>query len=210
MKKITRFIKYPYFEKIYLLYSLYSELIGVLFYRHTFARFGSRSWIKAPDQIVGSENIHIGNYTHIEKGAVLYAIREYSGLIYNGQINIGDYVYLNRMFNASSAAKINIGNHVACGSNVSLLNYNHGWENIDRDINSSPLFVCGDINIGDDTWLGSNVSVLGKVSIGKHCVVGAGSIVTHDIPDYSVAVGSPAKVIKKYDHDTSSWTNVSE
>ena len=51
--------------------------------------------------------------------------------------------------------------------------------------------------IGDDTWIGTNVVIAGTVEIGKHCVIGANSVVTHDIPDYSVAVGCPAKVIKK-------------
>lgn len=209
MKKIIKFIKYPYFEKIYFFYSLYSELLGVLFFRYIFASFGSRSWIKAPDQIVGSENIYIGSHTHIEKGAVLYAVREYSGVAHNGQIKIGNYVYLNRMFNASSASKINIGDHVTCGSNVSLFNYDHGWIDTDQDINSNQLLVYGDISIDDETWLGNNVSVLGKVSIGKHCVIGAGSIVTKDIPDYSVAVGSPARIIKRYNHNNGTWENVS-
>ena len=55
------------------------------------------------------------------------------------------------------------------------------------------------MSIGDDTWIGANVVVLPNVSIGKCCVIGAGAVVTHDIPDYSVAVGVPAKVVKKID-----------
>ena len=61
----------------------------------------------------------------------------------------------------------------------------------------SVLFFGGGVSIGDDTWIGTNVVIAGTVEIGKHCVIGANSVVTHDIPDYSVVAGCPAKVIKQ-------------
>ena len=60
------------------------------------------------------------------------------------------------------------------------------------------------MEIGEGTWLGEGVCVIGA-KIGKGCVIGANAVVTKDIPDYSVAVGSPAKVIKKYNSDTKRW-----
>lgn len=53
------------------------------------------------------------------------------------------------------------------------------------------------VSIGDGSYIGINAVIVGNVEIGKHCVIGANSVVTKDVPDYSVAVGSPAKVIKK-------------
>ena len=61
----------------------------------------------------------------------------------------------------------------------------------------SARFNGGGVLIGDDTWIGTNVVIAGTVEIGKHCVIGANSVVTHDIPDYSVVAGCPAKVIKQ-------------
>ena len=55
----------------------------------------------------------------------------------------------------------------------------------------------GGVSIGDDTWIGTNVVIAGTVEIGKHCVIDANSVVTHDIPDYSVVAGCPARVIKQ-------------
>jgi acetyltransferase-like isoleucine patch superfamily enzyme len=55
--------------------------------------------------------------------------------------------------------------------------------------------------------LGENVCIL-SASVGKHCVIGANSVVTHDIPDYSVVVGAPARVIKKYNFDTQRWEKI--
>lgn len=58
-------------------------------------------------------------------------------------------------------------------------------------------FGRGGVSIGDDTWIGTNVVIAGTVEIGKHCVIGANSVVTHDIPDCSVVAGCPARVIKQ-------------
>ena len=69
---------------------------------------------------------------------------------------------------------------------------------------NQPIRQNGIVEIGEGSWLGHNACVLGA-SIGKHCVIGANSVVTHDIPDYSVAVGSPAKIIRRYDSTTKTW-----
>ena len=61
------------------------------------------------------------------------------------------------------------------------------------------------MEIGDGSWLGTHVVIAGNVKIGKHCVIGANSVVTKDIPDYCVAAGIPAKIIKKYNFDTCTW-----
>ena len=71
-------------------------------------------------------------------------------------------------------------------------------------IMNQPVKVLRKVRIGEGSWLGENVSVCGA-SIGKHCVIGANSVVTKDIPDYCVAVGSPAKVVKKYDSEKKQW-----
>ena len=63
------------------------------------------------------------------------------------------------------------------------------------------------VHIGEGSWLGENVCVCGA-SIGKHCVIGANSVVINDIPDYCVAAGSPAKIVKKYDFDKKQWVRI--
>ena len=64
-----------------------------------------------------------------------------------------------------------------------------------------------DVVIGEGSWLGEHVCVIGA-SIGKNCVIGANSVVTHDVPDYSIAVGVPAKVIKRYNFNSKQWEKV--
>lgn len=67
-----------------------------------------------------------------------------------------------------------------------------------------PVKQLNDVIIGDDTWIGEHAVIIGA-SIGKHCVIGSNSVVTHDIPDFSIAVGTPAKIIKRYDFETGKW-----
>ena len=80
----------------------------------------------------------------------------------------------------------------------------HGYEDVSIPIKNQPIVQKGTVTIGSGSWIGENVSILGA-SIGKHCVIGANSVVTRNIPDYSVAIGSPARVIKRYDMDNNNW-----
>ena len=88
-----------------------------------------------------------------------------------------------------------IGNDVLIAAHTVIVSSNHQFHNKSKRINSLPD-VLMPVAINDDVWIGSNCSILGGVTIGKGAVIGAGSIVTRDIPEYAIAMGSPAKVIK--------------
>jgi len=91
--------------------------------------------------------------------------------------------------------------------NIIISGLNHGYE----DVTTPPRIqkvVTKQITIDDDVWIGANCVITAGVTIGKHAVIGAGSVVTKDIPQFSVAVGNPARVIKKYNFETSSWEKV--
>lgn len=97
------------------------------------------------------------------------------------------------------------------GPNVYIADCQHEFSDIkipliDQGINS----YTNKIKIGDGTWIGINSCILGNVSIGDNCVIGANSFVNKDIPEYSVAVGSPAKVIKMFDTIDNEWKVVAD
>ena len=102
---------------------------------------------------------------------------------------------------------VTIGNDIRLAQNITLSGLNHNYEDV-----SMPIHVQGvstaPIIIEDETWIGANVVVVAGVTIGKHSIVAAGSIVTKDIPPYSVAVGNPARVLKKYHPETKIWEKV--
>lgn len=97
---------------------------------------------------------------------------------------------------------------VLTGPYVYISDRSHQYRNINRPVMFQGYYSNGGVMIGEGSWLGIHAVVLGPVTIGKHCVIGANSVVTHDMPDYSVAVGNPAKIVKRYDLHTGQWTNV--
>ena len=110
---------------------------------------------------------------------------------------IGDRVALNDnvMINADCGGKITIGNDVLIGPNAVIRAANHRFSDVGQLIAAQGHDV-GSIDIGDDVWIGANAVILPNVRIGKGTVIGAGSVVIGDVPDYSVAVGVPARVIR--------------
>jgi len=109
-------------------------------------------------------------------------------------ITMGDNSYANFNFTVLDTGKVTIGKYVFIGPNVSLLCPIHPLCHEDRN---TCVERTGAIVIGDNCWLGGSVTVCPGVTIGEGCVIGAGSVVTKDIPPYSVAVGNPCRVIRQ-------------
>jgi len=86
---------------------------------------------------------------------------------------------------------------------------NHGYEDISIPP-SKQKDIIKLITIEDEVWIGANCVITIGVTIGKHSIVGAGSVVTKDIPPYCIAVGNPARVIKKYNSETAAWEKVAK
>ncbi len=99
---------------------------------------------------------------------------------------------------------ITIGNNVMTAQHVAFSGLNHGFEDITLPPSLQPIST-SQIIIEDDVWIGANAVIVAGIKIGKHAVIGAGSVVTKDVPAFSVAVGNPAKVIKKYDEASKLW-----
>lgn len=112
----------------------------------------------------------------------------------DGRVYIGNNVQLFDLFINSVSAVVHIDDNVFFGHRVMLITGNHDYTvlGLERQARVSGK----DIHIGEGAWIGSGAIILGGVTIGKHAVVAAGSVVTKDIPDYWIAGGVPAKAIK--------------
>ncbi len=88
-----------------------------------------------------------------------------------------------------------IGNHVNIAQGVVLSGMNHSYKDSSKRIDEQKV-ITSPIIIEDDVWIGANCVILPGVKVGKHSVIGAGSVVTKDIPSYSLAVGNPARITK--------------
>jgi acetyltransferase-like isoleucine patch superfamily enzyme len=173
-----------------------------------FASFGNRSLIMwKPTTVFNEQYISIGDDTLIGPGVALSA-----GMVPGQEciskvvVSIGDRCLIGRGSGIVGHFSIEIGNDVWTGHHVYITDQNHGYEDVTRPISqqSQPERP---VVIGDGSWLGHGAVVLPGVTIGKHVVIGANSVVTKDIPDFSVAVGSPARVIRQYD-ETLGWVDV--
>lgn len=102
---------------------------------------------------------------------------------------------------------VKIGNDVRLAQNVVMSGLNHGYEDISVPIHKQPV-TTKPIVITDETWIGANVFISAGVTIGKHCVVAGGSVVTKDVPDYTIVGGNPAKIIKRYNFESKAWERV--
>ncbi len=96
----------------------------------------------------------------------------------------------------SSSGGVSIGNSVLIAGNCYIGGGRYITDRLDLPMMEQGLYTKGEVNIGDDVWLGAGATVLDGVRVGKGCIVGAGAVVTKDLPDYAVAVGVPAKVTK--------------
>ena len=119
-----------------------------------------------------------------------------------GDVIIGDYTRIG--LRCTIIGPVQIGNHVILAQNVAISGLNHRYEDPTLPIHQQGVTTAL-IQIGDDSWVGANSVITAGIKIGKHVVVGAGSVVTKDIPDYSIAVGNPARIIKKYDSTINEW-----
>lgn len=110
-----------------------------------------------------------------------------------GEIHIGDRTRIG--LHNTVIGPVHIGHDVNIAQGVVISGLNHNYKDTTRTISEQGVST-SPITIGDDVWIGANAVITAGVTIGTHCVIGAGSIVTQSIPDYSVAVGNPAKIIK--------------
>lgn len=109
-------------------------------------------------------------------------------------LHLGNNVYINFNLTIVDDGQIYIGNKVMIGPNVTIATANHPLE---PELREKQLQYNLDVHIEDNVWIGANAVIVPGVTIGKNSVIGAGSVVTKDIPENSVAVGNPCKVIKK-------------
>ncbi|MEG1564010.1 MAG: acyltransferase [Bacteroides sp.] len=122
-----------------------------------------------------------------------------------GDLIIGDYTRIGLRNTLIGPAQI--GNHVNLGQNVTVTGMNHNYQGVEKRIDEQGVSTMP-IVIEDDVWVGANAVILPGVTLGYHCVVAAGSVVSHSVPSYSICAGSPARILKQYNFESKEWERV--
>lgn len=168
-------------------------------YKHLFQSIGKKTVIYKPLQIDNAKSLSIGNGVFIAEGAWLMGNSEFvtTARIEDGA-TIGHFAHIIALHS------VTIERDALIADKVFISDCTHRYENINTPVTKQGVKMLSPVTIGEGSWIGENVCICGA-SVGKQCVIGANSVVTSDIPDYSVAVGSPARVVKKYDFDREEW-----
>jgi acetyltransferase-like isoleucine patch superfamily enzyme len=118
----------------------------------------------------------------------------------DARIRIGSGTFLNIGVMVAAHELVEIGDHCMFANGCFITDASHRFDDPDTPITWQGFTSKGPTRIGDNVWCGANVVITNGVTIGERCVIGANSVVTRDIPPFSIAFGAPAKVVKKIDY----------
>ena len=178
-----------------------------VFYYLNFFQFkylSKSAYIDRPLRLDGKGNIVVNSKVFIKQGTWLAAVGN------KGEscvLEVGEGTVIGNFNHIYSTGSIVIGKNVLTADKVYIGDNLHSFEDISVPIINQPIKQLSSVHIGDGSWLGEHVCIIGA-SVGRNSVIGANSVVTSDIPDYCIAVGSPARVVKKYNHDLGIWERV--
>jgi acetyltransferase-like isoleucine patch superfamily enzyme len=182
------------------------------YHRHRAAlhglELGDGSTIGQDPEVYSPERIHIGKGVRIGRRIRLQAITGHNQQSFTSSITIGDGTSIENNCTLTANHSITLGRNVMVAGNVFISDHEHQYQDPNQPIQAQDLTTNGKVTIGDGTHLGQNVCIFGNVTIGEHCVIGANSVVTKDIPAFSVAAGSPARVVRRYDAKEKEWIRV--
>jgi acetyltransferase-like isoleucine patch superfamily enzyme len=204
LEQIRSFFRLPWLEKIQSMEELYWSLKTQYYYKLFFACIGRKSKVIAPMRLRNVHNIHIGEGVIINRFSFLFT---YAASEERPRLIIGDGCRVGHMSHIACTREVRIGKKVLIADRVYISDHSHGFSDINLPIMDQPHSSKGIVSIGEGTWIGENVTIL-SCSIGRNCVVGSNAVVISDLPDFSVAVGVPARVIRAFNPASGIWEKV--
>jgi acetyltransferase-like isoleucine patch superfamily enzyme len=167
--------------------------------------------IRFPFYIKGKKFIRYGRGFTTGRGCRIEAYPQdgrSAAVILGENVQINDYVHISGM------SRVSIGNNVLIASKVYISDISHGdysggqQDSLPLSLPQERKLVSKEVQIGDCVWIGESVSILPGVTVGQGSIIGANSLVSKDIPAYTIAVGNPARIIKKFDFQKKRWERI--
>lgn len=205
---LQRFWRAPILNQLQMLTTFFYRLKGLVFYRFVFKEFGKSSYIRKPLLILNSNFIRIGSRVSIREGVRLEVVRSNERRV--PCLSIGNDTNIEQNVHIVCHSRVRIGNSVSVTGHCCIVDVTHPYFDVEGSAKIGTRIVEEDsfVEVGDGSFVGFGVVILPNVRIGIHSVIGANSVVTSDIPDYSVAAGAPAKILKRYDPEERRWVSV--
>lgn len=155
-------------------------------------------------RVEGKKYISIGKKSTIQRLGWLLALKVEE---HDPELNIGANCAIGDFCHITAIRKVIIEDDVLMANKVYISDNVHEYQDINVPVIRQGVLFKGEVRIKSGAWIGENVCIIGA-SIGKNSIIGANAVVTKDIPDYAIAVGSPARVIKQYDTVTNQWITI--
>lgn len=175
-----------------------------------FATVGRRVVVARGCRIEGGAAMVVGENVVIQRGSWLVVPGAATGAHQPPRLFIGGGCDIGEACTISAATLVEIGPDVLFGPRVWVTDNNHRFDDPTRPIMSQGWSEGGSVHIGPNCWIGTGAVLVGArgLRVGKGCVVGANSVVTRDVPDFSVVTGSPARIVRQFDSDSAQWQAV--
>jgi acetyltransferase-like isoleucine patch superfamily enzyme len=180
-----------------------------IYIKGLFGEMGA-SVVEPPIKLWNPQKISIGNDSRIFGDSWLQVLDSAENTDKGPpfRIEIGDHCYIGHRCHIVALKKVRLGNGVMFADNVFVTDADHEYRDVTKPAQDQPVRMGEPVAIEDGAWLGQNVVVLPGTHIGKNAVIGANSTVKGEVPPYSVAAGSPARVIKLFDVEKGEWVKL--
>ncbi|OGP94748.1 MAG: hypothetical protein A2157_05650 [Deltaproteobacteria bacterium RBG_16_47_11] len=176
--------------------------------RFLFGAYGKDVYIEPGVVINRPRFVHLGDHVRIKRNTSINLHPKDKGSK-EGLLFVGDRVMISEGCVISALNRIVIEENVIVGPHVMVIDNTRRPGDIRHPVMDQEVDI-GSVHIGADSFIGYSACILPNVTIGRHCLIGALSVVNRDIPDYSVAVGAPARVEKQYDFNQGEWVRIYE
>ena len=203
LTKIFKFNKLKWNEKINIISDLFCIWKTKIIYGRSLIFLGKKSKVRKPI-LITPKYISIGDNVNIFSNCRIQGIRKYNNKLFSPEITFDDNTSVQQNLHLTCAKRIYIGKNTAIASNVTITDIHHPYEDINIAIERQNIKV-KEVEIGDDCKIYNNSVILPGTRIGKHCTIGANSVVSGKFPDFCVIVGSPARIVKKYNFEKRIW-----
>jgi lipopolysaccharide O-acetyltransferase len=152
--------------------------------------------------------IFLGDDVRIHEHAWIAIVEAIEGVV--PRISIGSGTSIGRFCHLACVGEIEIGADVLAAERVFIADTYHGYEDVSLPVIQQPMAPPEKVTIGWGSFLGEGSIVLGGVTIGEQAYVGAGAVVTRDVPPRTVAVGNPAKIVRRWDDSVGAWIKIDD